>query len=147
MGACSLKGNSKVTKARTELEGVYEFVSETTKLMKPEKQTIECFSNDWAGMWCFHGTRYSYEMMFKRRPPFPKTLQDLGYLSGAGEFEIKGNVLILQPTISLNQVELLQSKALEFTIQGTTLTLIENMTPYMENVSEGSRTVILRKLD
>lgn len=151
IGACALKGNSGLRESAsnktTSIDGVYDFVSETTMLTKPETKSIQRTSNDWVGVWCFHGDRFNYEMMFKRRPPFPKTMHDLGYRSGVGRFELKDNNIILQPTISLDQVELLQSKTLDYKIQDRTLTLIENMTPYMENQAEGQRTTILRKVD
>jgi len=148
--SCTLKGKSSVgdsAKMNVEsFEGVYEFISETTTLTKPEKLAEQRTSDQWVGMWFFHANHYSYEVMNKRRPPFPKNMQELGYQSAAGAYEPKGNLIILRPAVSLSPIGLLQSKTLEYKIEGDTLTLIETITPYMENLSEGQRTTVLHRV-
>lgn len=151
IGSCISRGNSSTPQAPQmrvrEFEGVYEFVSETTTLSKPERRSEERTSEQWSGMWFFQGNHYSQTMMSKRRawPPFPRNLQELGYQSSAGEYEIKGSVLELRPSLSLSPLGLLQSKTVEYKLEEDTLTLIETMTPRMENLAEGQRVTVLRR--
>jgi hypothetical protein len=129
-------------------DGIYELVSETIALTKPEIRTQQITSDQWSGLWFFQGNRYSQTVMKTRRswPPFPRGMDELGYESSAGEFEIKGEAVILRPALSLSPFGLIHSKTLEFRIEGDNLTLIETTTPSMENLAEGKRVTVLRRV-
>lgn len=135
--------------ATVDLEGVYEFVSEKTTVTKPEPGYEQNTSDQWSGMWFFRNRHYSQTMMQKRRewPPFPRNIRELGYQSSAGEYEIKGNLIVLRPILSLNPLNLIQSKTLEFELEGDMLTLTETMTPRLENLTEGTRVTLLRRVN
>jgi hypothetical protein len=141
-------GGNRSRMTASALEGVYELVSETTTLTKPEKHTEQLSSDQWFGIWFFQDNHYRQAIMNKRRewPPFPQNFHELGYQSSAGEYEINGGILILRPSVSLHPLELLQSRTVEFRIEGDNLRLIETMTPRMESLAEGQRITLLRKV-
>lgn len=151
LSSCALRGSSSPQRA-TEmnsqvLDGAYELVSETTILTKPQKLTTRRTSDDWTGTWLFHNGRYSQASMKKIRDwySFPRNQEDLGYESSAGTYKVKGNNITLQDDVSLNPLGIGRITLLEYELKGDTLSLTETMHPYMEDLSEGQRTTVLRR--
>jgi len=130
------------------LEGAYEVVSETTTLTKPQQSTERREAKDWTGIWLFHQGRFSETSMKRIRDwyKFPQNQQALGYESSAGTYQIERNKLTLNHDLSLNPLGIGHVTNLEFKITGDDLMLTETMHPYMEDLSEGQRTIVLKRL-
>lgn len=130
------------------LDGVYEFVSESIVLTKPENSATERTSSEWAGVWQFQNGYYTRVMMKRRRDKFfqYKSLNNLGFESSAGPYEIDGErVLLLQP-LAFNPLNVDRSVLMAYRIDGDTLTLIEKLYPHVEDLREGTVTTVLRRL-
>ena len=132
----------------SRLDGVYEFVSESTVLTKPKKTAYKRMSPEWAGIWQFQNGYYSRVMMKRRRENFfePKKFEDLGFESFAGSYEIKeGSVWLRQP-YAFNPLNVDRSALMTYRIDGDTLVLIEKLHPYIEDLREGTVTTVLRRV-
>jgi hypothetical protein len=134
--------------ASDKLDGVYEFVSELTVLTAPRKATQERRSSEWAGIWQLQDGHYTRVLMKRRRDRFfePKKLDDLGFESFAGPYEIKGDSISLTQDYAFNPFTIGRSALFRYRSEGDTLTLIERLHPYMEDLREGTITIVLRKV-
>jgi hypothetical protein len=130
------------------LDGVYEFVSETTILVEPKPIVERRLASEWSGLWFFQSSRFSQTLMKKRRSYslFPRTHQELKYESSAGSFILEGNTAILTRTLSLHPFGVGRSTTFEYRIEEGTLTLTETMSPYKEDLSKGQRVTVLRRI-
>lgn len=131
-----------------QLDGAYEFVSETTILTKPKALTMRIVAPEWHGLWFFQGDRFSQTIMKRGRlySTYPKFHRELGYDSSAGTYVIDDNTIRLRKQIALHPLSAGRSVTLAYQIDGDTLTLIETMNPYPEDLSQGHRTTILRRV-
>jgi hypothetical protein len=130
------------------LDGVYEFVSESIILTQPKKSTSERTSSEWAGIWQFHNGYYTRVMMKRRRDRFFQynSLDNLGFESSAGPYEIGGESVLLSQPLAFIPLQVDRHVRLTYRIDGDTLTLIENLQPYVEDIREGTITTVLRRL-
>lgn len=134
--------------SRGKLDGVYEFVSESTVLTKPEKTSYKRMSSEWGGVWQFQNGHYTRVLMKRRRDGFfdYKNLDDLGFESFAGLYEIKGKSVWLRQTYAFNPFDVDGSALMAYRVDGDTLTLIEKLYPHVEDLREGTITTVLRRL-
>jgi len=140
---------SKISPAKAQvLEGVYEFVSETTILTKPKPLIERRLASEWSGFWLFQNGHFSQTLMKKRRSYslFPPTQHELKYESSAGSYSLEGNTVLLTRTLSLHPFGVGRSTTFEYRIEEGTLTLTETMYPYKEDLSEGQRVTVLRRI-
>jgi hypothetical protein len=131
-----------------KLDGVYEFVSESTILTKPRNTTYKRTSSEWVGVWQFQNGHYTRVLMKRRRDNFfnPKKLDDLGFESFAGSYKIEGENVLLKQSYALNPLNVDGSVLMAYRIDGDTLTLIQTLHPYIEDLREGTITTVLRRL-
>jgi len=130
------------------LDGVYEFVSESTVLTKPKKIYYQRKFPQWSGVWAFQNGYYTRVLMNERRESFyhPKKIDDLGFESFAGPYEIEGERVWLRQPYALNPFNVGRSVLMSYRINKDTLTLIENLHPYLEDLREGTITTVLRRV-
>jgi hypothetical protein len=131
------------------LDGAYEFVSETTSLTKPTVVTTSLSAPEWQGFWFFQGNHFSQTIMKRGRlyATYPRFHHDLGYNSFAGTYAIDGNTIRLRKQLALHPLSAGRSVTLTYQIKDDTLTLIEVMNPYPEDLSQGQRITVLRKIE
>jgi hypothetical protein len=136
------------TDSRHRLDGVYEFVSETTTLTKPRKASYKRMSPEWTGIWQFQNGSYTCVLMKGRRDEFfnRKKLEDVGFESFAGPYELEGERLRLMRKYTFHPWDVGRSKVVNYRVDGDTLTLIEALHPYVEDLREGTITTILRRV-
>lgn len=136
------------TKSLVELDGVYEFVSEATVLSEPRKETGFRASSEWDGIWQFQNGYYTCVLMKKRRPNFysRENLDDLGFESFAGHYDIKGNSVRLEQTYAFNPMDVGRSVLLVYQLDGDTLVLTEKLNPSVEDIRRGTVTITLRRI-
>jgi hypothetical protein len=135
------------TIAANTLDGVYELVSETTELTKPRKTVYTALSSDWAGIWQFQNGYYSRIMMKRRRDTFfSGKIEDLGFESFAGRYEVEGANIRLIHDYAIHPFAVGRSALKTYRIDRDTLTLIERLQPYLEDSREGTITTILRRV-
>jgi len=131
-----------------DLEGAYEFVSDTITLSKPKAVTERRVPPDWIGMWIFKDGRFSQTLMKQGRSwnPFPTNQDELGYQASAGTYKIDGPHLYLKHEFSLNPRGVSQLTVVEYELASGTLTLTAKMSPRLEDLSEGEQVIVLRKV-
>ena len=134
--------------AHNELEGVYEFVSETSALTKPGKSNSQRTSADWKGIWQFQSGYYSRLMMKKEgRSALCYPLKDsFGYDSSAGTYQAGSNGINLSEEFTACALNAGRSESLEYHLDGDTLTLTRTLSPYMEDMREGTITTVLHRI-
>jgi hypothetical protein len=129
------------------IEGVYEFVSESTQLTKPKKETFKRTPPDWAGIWQFQKGHFTSVLMKARRDRFfARNNQDLGFESSAGSYGVKGKDVELTQTYTLSPFDVGGSLLMAYDIDGDTLTLTETLYPHVEDLREGTIVLVLRRL-
>lgn len=150
--SCVLQGCQSQSRGSTveatDLEGAYEFVSDTITLSKPKAVTERRIPPDWIGMWIFKDGRFSQTLMKQERSwnPFPTNQDELGYQSSTGSYRIDGRHLYLKHEFSLNPHGVSQLTVVEYELRSGMLTLTAKMSPRLEDLSEGEQVTVLRKI-
>lgn len=129
------------------MEGVYEFVSETTFLTKPTQSTNNRTPPAWRGIWQFQNGRFTSVLMKARRDAFFNCKnQDLGFESSAGAYEADEKNVTLTQTYTLSPFDVDRSLQMAYQIDGYSLTLTQTLYPYVEDLREGRVVTTLRRL-
>lgn len=142
------QGRTNVVKS-DRLEGVYEFVSESTTLTKPEKTILNRTSSEWAGRWHFQGGYFSQTLMRRGERDGicdPQKQDSIGYESFAGTYKIDGNVIELTWEFALSPLVVGRSILLQYHVEGNTLILVEKIHQNVHSIHEGIRTTMLRRV-
>jgi hypothetical protein len=122
------------------IEGLYDFVSETDEITKPEKKTKTRTSEEWEGVWHFCGG-YFYRIV-RKKTLSPEVHSELE--SATGAYRIQGDDLILLPQVSqLFRTPMTEKMALKF--EDDRLILTRELIPSYESISAGKVTVVLRR--
>jgi hypothetical protein len=131
-----------------KLDGVYEFLSESTVLTKPTKSAYKRMAPEWGGVWQFQNGYYTRMLMKRRRDKFfnSKKLDDLGFESFAGTYEIDGESILFRQTYAFNPLNVGGSVLLAYRLDGDILTLTQTLHPYIEDLREGTLTIVLRRI-
>jgi hypothetical protein len=131
-----------------KLDGVYEFVSESTILTKPTKSAYKRMPPEWGGVWQFQNGYYTRMLMKRSRDRFfdSKKLDDLGFESFAGTYEIDGKNILFKQTYAFNPLNVGGSALLAYRLDGDILTLTQTLHPYIEDLREGTVTIVLRRI-
>ena len=85
-------------------------------------------------------------MKRRRDTFFSGKVEDLGFESFAGRYEIEGTSVRLIQDYAIHPFAVDRSALKEYRIDGDTLTLIEKLQPYLEDPREGTITTILRRV-
>jgi hypothetical protein len=133
------------------IDGVYELVSETTKLSKPKAVEVFRKPPDWSGLFFFTKGFFSVSWMETTRntdwiSSFPQTTNELGYEAFAGKYEFDGQSLTLVPDLKLHPFADRLTRWFEAKFEGNTLILSEKIRPYTEDLREGARTIVLKRV-
>lgn len=124
------------------VEGIYDFVSETEELTKPEKQIKRRTSGEWEGVW--HFCDGHFYRIIRKKTASPEVRAELE--SATGAYRIQDNDLILMPQISqLFRTPLTEKMAFKF--EDKKLTLTQELISSYESISEGRVITILRRRD
>lgn len=148
LSGCLVHSKTVVEEQRSnKLDGVYELVSESAELTKPRKTSSTALSSDWAGIWQFQNGYYSRIMMKRRRDTFfSGQVEDLGFESFGGRYEIEGTSIRLIQDYAIHPFAVGRSALKTYRIDGDTLTLIERLQPYLEDSRKGTITTVLRRV-
>ncbi len=131
-----------------KLDGVYEFVSESEVLTEPKKFAYKRTSPEWGGIWQFQNGYFTRVLMKGRRDAFfdPQKLEDFGFESSAGPYEIKGGSILLVQSYTFNPLDVGRSMLKDYRFDGDTLILTQTLQPYVEDLRRGTITTVLRRL-
>lgn len=131
-----------------DIDGVYEFLSERTVLTAPRQTAYERTATEWTGLWQMQNGYYTRILMKSRRDRFfdAKNLNDFGFESYAGPYELGPNTITLVEKYAFNPLAVGHSESLKYRIEGDKLTLIEELHPYVEDLREGTITTVLRRV-
>src|SRR5205807_7414771 len=111
--------------------------------------TSERTSAEWVGIWQFQNGYYTHVMMKRRRDKFwnyKRNLYDLGFESSAGPYESDEKRVVLSQSLTFIPLNVGRGIYLTYRIDGDTLTLIENLQPYIEDMREGTITTVLHRI-
>jgi len=131
-----------VSSIASDLTGVYQFISETTKLIEPSTGTTERLSPEWGGIWQFQNGYYN--ILITKSGREQNVL--LGVFSYAGTYQIQENNVTLFQQYAISPLDVGRSRFMQFTLQGDTLILTGRLEPYVEDTRKGVTRIILRKL-
>lgn len=150
VGCALIPGSQQRTALDVDnLEGAYEFVSETANITKPTNRTEVRTASDWIGLWIFQRGRFSETMMKPDRafwlPDFPKKPADLGYESAAGTYRVDGKNVVLTSDLTMSPHFVGETTVFEYSLQGDSLTLTEIWQPSPHHATQGRRTILLRR--
>jgi len=136
------------TNAHPELEGTYEFVSESTVLTRPNTLDVSRTAPEWGGRWQFHNGYYSSILMKRNRETFFKSnkIEDLGFEASSGSYMMKKDSILFTEDYTLHPFNVGRSDVLACKIEGSTLTLVDALHPTVEDLREGTVTIVLRRV-
>ncbi len=129
-----------MTAAKHELDGVYQFVSETSELTQPGVEIKVRKNPDWAGIWQFQQGYYSSIIT-----PLPRN-DTAGGSAYTGTFEIDGDKLILNQEYAISSLEANRQHTVRFHFEGKRLILRQHLQSYIEDMREGYLTTVLEKI-
>lgn len=131
----------------TSLEGAYELVSETLITTRPSESTTEHAASEWAGIWLFKDGHFSWSLARRKRSlSLPRDNEPLTYASYAGSYKQDGKTLLLKKDVSFIPLHAGQTVHMDYRFEDDRLILTETLSPTMESLVEGKRTITLRKL-
>lgn len=135
----------------SELEGVYEFVSETTVEIFPEQLTTKRQADEWQGFWFFQGGHFSKVMMKNERPEwmpgkFPSDARGTGFDAGAGKYQVDGDIVELNYLLAYYPGAAYKQEIASFAIEDNSLTLRRSFGPIRESMSKGEQITVLRRI-
>jgi len=136
------------TRGSDKLDGVYEFVSESVVLTEPKKTAYKRTSSELGGIWQFQNGYFTRVLMKRRRDTFfdPQKLEDFGFESSAGPYEIEGMSIRLIQAYAFHPFDVDRSMLMDYRFDGNTLVLTQTLQPYVEDLRRGTITTILRRL-
>jgi hypothetical protein len=130
------------------VEGVYEFVSETTSVTKPKQYEQKLSSDDWGGMWHFQKGYYTRFVMKKKRGNYlaAKKRIDFGFEVYAGPYEVDDKKVVLYQKYAAHPFEIDRTVVMQYQLDNDTLTLTQILTPYLEDIRDGKVITVLRRI-
>jgi hypothetical protein len=130
------------------LGGVYEFVSQTVEIKKPQPVSSIRSAPEWVGMWQFQSGHFSQLLMKAKRDTFfsSDSRSNLGFDAFGGSYEfISPGTLLLHLKFSVNPFDVDRGIKLQYEVNEKEIRLIETLQPKVEDLREGKITTILRK--
>jgi hypothetical protein len=131
-----------------QLEGVYEFVSESLELTKPQRLSSQSKPSEWVGIWQFQKGFYTRIKMKMGRgeESFPLKFENLGFEAFAGTYEVNGATIYFTRDYAIHPLDVGRRLKVDYQLDGDRLTLTQTLTPILERPTEGIVTITLRKL-
>lgn len=148
---CLVFSQTTKTQKYIQIDGVYRFMSEKTIIKKPKMEPSDRISPEWSGFFFFSDGYFSITLMDQTREDdwftkFPTNISEVGFESFSGRYEINKNVLLLKPEVELHPFYDSRKRTFEVEVDGDTLTLIEKLHPYTEDIREGEKIIVLSKI-
>jgi hypothetical protein len=142
---------NKLAELNSSLDGVYEFVSETTTITSPEQSFTKRDEAEWKGLWMFQKGYFSFTMEKRDRSEwtprhFPDSPRGVGFDGASGKFINNGNELSLDYKLSFYPGRTPTTSTFQYSISDNKITLTEDLRPGRENAATGQRIIILRKI-
>lgn len=131
-----------------KLDGVYEFISESTVLTEPKGTAYKRTSPEWSGMWQFQKGYFARVLMKRRRDTFfdPRKWEDFGFESSAGRYEIAGKSVRFIQDQAFHPFDVDRSALMDYRFEQDSLVLTQTLQPYLEDLRKGTITIVLRRL-
>lgn len=131
------------------LEGVWEFVSQTTDLTRPKAERQVRAAPEWVGLWIFHDGYYSRVLTKSQRDIerflHPKDSEDMEFDAASGPYQCERGKLLLMKPYAFAPLAYVSRDEYSVTIRGDTLTLVDQSEPHVERMSAGTITIILAR--
>lgn len=133
------------------LNGVYELVSDTTTVTAPAQSVSQITSNEWKGLWFFQNGYFSQTLTKKERPEwtplhFPTDARGTGFDGAAGTYSVEGETVELEYRLAFYPGRAYALDVMSYRLEGDTLTLTKELSPHREDLSEGQRVIVLRRI-
>jgi len=79
-------------------------------------------------------------------PCDPQKDKGFGYESTGGTYKVEDNKVYFSEEFTISPLDAGRSKSLEYHFNGDTLILTEHLRAYVENINEGTITIVLRRV-
>lgn len=152
------RGFNKEIKAKpvmnlVKIDGVFEFISETTFVAKPTNEIENKTNKDWKGLWFFGEGHFCRNMMKIDRSnwmpdDFPSNNQEIGFDSVSGTFQIdfEKRTISFKKILTLFPGNMLINESYDYELNGNLLTLTQLLSKNRHTMSEGKRVIVLRQI-
>ena len=135
----------------TNLDGVYELVSETTETNFPEQKIEKRTSDEWQGVWFFQNGMFSQTMMKTRRPEwtpahFPPNARETGFDGTSGSYRIDKGQIQMSYQLTFYPGRAFDDESWSYNLEKDVLTLTRTFRRSRENYADGSQIIMLKKL-
>lgn len=147
VAALSAKSSALLTENNENIEGVYELVTQEVNITKPHKESYSLTPPRWTGIWQFNSGYFSSVLMKDERSNFFDCEErDLGYESFAGTYTLEGDEITFKQNYSLHPFYKGRPVVMNYSLKKNTLILIQVLHPGIEDMSEGTIKIVLRRL-
>ena len=144
---------SAVKSSAPMLDGIYEFVSDSTNITSPEPRNERIATPQWQGLWIFHSGYFSQTLMKNDRKEwtpahFPDDARKVGFDGTAGGYSVVDReTIMLRCRLSFYPGRINEDRTLKYQFENDVLTLTEELIPGREYVAAGRRVIVLRKVN
>lgn len=126
---------------------MYQLVSQEVNITKPHKESYSFTPPRWTGMWQIHQGYFSSVLMKEKRDKFFECEQrELGYESFAGTYTLDGDEILFTQHYSLHPFHQGRPVVMKYAIKNDTLTLIQAVDPGIEDMTDGTVKIVLRRV-
>ena len=150
----ALKKQQPTTQSSQEsstVDGIYEFVSDSTNITSPEPRTERIANPQWQGLWIFHNGYFSQTLMKNDRTEwtpahFPDDARKVGFDGVAGRYTVDGDAMKLHYRLSFYPGRANEDRTLKYRFENDELILTEELIPGREYIAAGQRVTVLRRV-
>jgi hypothetical protein len=149
--ASSQQSPAKSSEETSIVDGIYEFVSDSTNITSPEPRTERIATPQWQGLWIFHNGYFSQTLMKNDRTEwtpahFPDDARKVGFDGAAGRYTVAGDAMKLHYRLSFYPGRTNEDRTLKYRFENDELILTEELIPGREYIAAGQRVTVLRRV-
>lgn len=149
-GGVEGQGGQKPPAPSRIIDGAYAFVSETLSATAPEARVEKYDSSQWEGLWLFHNGFFSETLMRNDRSIYDRgkaqNPRQAGFIARAGAYQLKDDRVELVENISIFPGAVKTPRTFRYRFDEDSLVLVEELTPHVESLTRGTRTIVLRRI-
>lgn len=136
----------------SEIDGVYEFVSETTVKTFPEESTVRRQNDAWKGYWFFQNGHFSKVLVKNERPEwtpgkFPSDARGTGFDAASGTYRIDGDNIEMNYILTYYPGMAYDLEFISYGINDGVLTMTRKFAPRRESMAKGEQVIVLQKVN
>ena len=146
VGGVDIGSSSSQAGAIHDITGAWKFISMEINLVKPEPERTQYLAPDWFGKWLFVDGHYSRFLEKTGRCGSACEEPEFEFEAFAGAYSFTDEKLVLRTSNSSNVFGIHRPSSFRVRITGNQMRLEGELTPIVEDMSEGTVTILLERI-